>query len=128
METGAARARDQLDQKVKAHPEDALLLSALGLVDAALSRKQDAIEEAGRAVEMQPVSKDALAGPLLVVNLAVVYARTNEPDLAFQELIKSAKTPGGITYGELKLNPAWDPVRNDPRFAELLARLAPHES
>jgi serine/threonine protein kinase/tetratricopeptide (TPR) repeat protein len=127
METETARARDQLDQKVKAHPEDALLLSALGLIDAALGRKQDAIQEARRAVEMEPISKDAMTGPLLVVNLAVVYVRTNEPDLAFQELAKSAKTPGGVTYGELKLNPAWDPIRNDPRFDELLAGLAPHE-
>jgi hypothetical protein len=76
---------------------------------------------------MLPIVKDAINGPVLVINLAIVYARTQEPDLAFQQLAISVKTPGGITYGELKLNPAWDPIRHDPRFDELLAQLAPHE-
>jgi hypothetical protein len=62
-----------------------------------------------------------------MTNLAIVYIRTEEPDLAFQQLAISVKTPGGITYEELKLDPAWDPIRHDPRFDELLAQLAPHE-
>jgi hypothetical protein len=82
-------------------------------------------EEAKRAVETLPISRDAMAGPFLVINLAIVYARTNEPDLAFQNLAISAKMPGGVSYGELKLDPAWDPLRNDPRFDQLLAQLAP---
>jgi serine/threonine protein kinase len=127
MESGFGVARERLHRKVELHLEDTLLLSALGLIDAALGRKQGAIQEARRAVEMLPIAKDAMSGPLLMTNLAIVYARTEEPDLAFQQLAISVKTPGGITYGELKLNPAWDPIRHDPRFDELLAQLAPHE-
>jgi hypothetical protein len=77
---------------------------------------------------MLPVSKDAFHGPPLVVNLEIVYALTNEPDLAFQALDVSIKTPAsGVTYGQLKLDPRWDPLRADPRFEMLLAQLAPHE-
>jgi hypothetical protein len=127
MEAGFGVAREQLHRKVELHLEDTLLLSALGLIDAALGRKQEAIQEARRAVEILPIAKDAMSGPLLMTNLAIVYARTEEPDLAFQQLAISVKTPGGITYGELKLDPTWDPIRHDPRFDELLAQLAPHE-
>lgn len=76
---------------------------------------------------MLPISKDAVEGPPLVSNLALVYAWTNEPNLAFQELTISVKTPGGVFYGELKLDPAWDLLRKDPRFGKLLAQLAPKE-
>jgi hypothetical protein len=76
---------------------------------------------------MLPSAKDAVEGPPLVSKLALVYAWTNEPDLAFQELTISAKSPAGVHYGELKLDPAWDPLRCDPRFDNLLAHLAPLE-
>jgi hypothetical protein len=102
-------------------------LSALGVIDAAWGRKQEAIQEARRATEMLPISKDAEGGPSLVTNLALVYAWTNEPALAFQELTVSVNTPGSLLYGELKLDPAWDPLRKDPRFEKLLAELAPRD-
>jgi serine/threonine protein kinase/tetratricopeptide (TPR) repeat protein len=124
METGFAAAREQLNRKVEAHPEDASLLSALAVIDAALGRKQQAIEEAKRAVEMLPVSEDAVDGPSLVYNLAAVYSMVNEPDLAFQQLAISVKTPGGATYGTLKLDPCWDSLRKDQRFGKLLTGLA----
>ena len=120
-------ARNWFLHKVNQHPEDPKLLSALGLIDAYLGRKQDAIQEAKRAEEMLPTSKDALDGPDLLDNLATVYAWTNEPDLAFQTLNVSIKTPGGVSYGNLKLEPDWDPIRIDPRFDKLLAQLAPKE-
>ena len=126
VEAGFAAAREQLNRKVEAHPEDASLLSALAVIDAALGRKQQAIEEAKRAVEILPVSEDAMDGPSLVYNLAAVYAATNEPELAFQQLAVSIKTPGGASYGTLKLDPCWDPIRQDARFDKLLAQLAPH--
>jgi tetratricopeptide (TPR) repeat protein len=127
MEARFRSARDQLKQKADAQSEDAGLISVLGLIDAALGCKEKAIQEARRAAEMLPISKDAVEGPPLVSNLALVYAWTNEPDLAFQELTISVKTPGGVFYGELKLDPAWDPLRKDPRFGKLLAQLAPKE-
>jgi tetratricopeptide (TPR) repeat protein len=89
-------ARDELKQKVEAQPDDAGLLSVLGLSDALLGRKQAAIQEARRAVEMLPISMDAVEGPPLVSKLALVYAWTNERDLAFQELAVSVKAPGGV--------------------------------
>jgi serine/threonine protein kinase/tetratricopeptide (TPR) repeat protein len=121
-------ARDQLKQKAEVQPDDPSLMSVLGLIDATLGRKEEAIQEAGRAVEMLPISKDAVEGPPLVSKLALVYAWTNEPDLAFQELAISVESPGGVHYGELKLDPAWDPLREDRRFAKLLAKLAPKKS
>jgi tetratricopeptide (TPR) repeat protein len=121
-------ARDQLKQKTEAQLDDPGLLSVLGLIDAALGRKQEAIQEARRATEMLPSAKDAVEGPPLVSKLALVYAWTNEPDLAFEQLTISVNTPAGLHYGELKLDPAWDPLRKDPRFEKLLAQLAPHQS
>jgi tetratricopeptide (TPR) repeat protein len=117
-------ARNLLFKKVEEHPEDPYLLSYLGQIDAYLDRKQEAIQEAKRAVEMLP---DAIDGPRLKYILATVYAWTNERDLAFQELDVSAKTPIGVTYGDLKLDPDLDPLRTDPRFNRLLAQLAPKE-
>ena len=127
MEATFAAAREQLNRKVEAHPEDASLLSASAVIDAALGRKSEAIEEAKRAVAMLPVSEDAVDGPFLVYNLAAVYGMMNEPNLAFQQLAISVKTPGGATYGTLKLDPSWDPLRKDPRFDKLLAELAPKD-
>jgi serine/threonine protein kinase/tetratricopeptide (TPR) repeat protein len=127
MEGEFAVARDQLNRKVEENPEDATLLSALGMIDAALGQEQAAIAEGKRAVEMLPISKDALNGPFLVANLAAIYAQTSEPDLALQLLGNSIDTPAGVTYGDLKLNPQWDPLRKDPRFDKLVARLAPHD-
>ena len=127
MQTRFVTSRDELNRKVEARPEDAGLLSVLGLIDAALGHEEKAIHEAKHATEILPISKDAWEGPRLVCNLAVVYAWTNELDLAFQHLVISVDTPGEVSYGELKLDPAWDPLRKDPRFDKLLAELAPRE-
>jgi serine/threonine protein kinase len=117
--------REKLSQKVQGSPGNAKLLSNLAVVDALLGKELDSVTEAKRAVEMQPVSQDAVDGPLVLLNLAAVYAWTNELDLAFATLGPLTKTPNGIYYGDLKLNPYWDPLRNDPRFDKLLAELAP---
>jgi tetratricopeptide (TPR) repeat protein len=120
-----AGARDQLKRRVDERPEDARLLSALGLVDAALGRKEEAIEEARHAVEMLPVSQDGWDGPLPVLYQTRVYALTGETDLALQNLEISIKTPGGEYYCDLKLDPSLDALRNNPRFGKLLAELTP---
>ena len=121
------KTREQLEEKVRASPGNALLLSALGIVDALLSRKEESIEEGRRAVEILPISKDAMDGPGVLANLAVVYAWGNEPDLAFEQLKVLARTPHGVYYGQLKRDQLWTPLRKDPRFAELLAELAPSD-
>ena len=74
-----------------------------------------------------PVAKDSLDGPALVSNLALIYAWTGERDLAIEQLAIVAKIPCGPTYGELRLNPVWDPLRGDPRFEKIVASLAPKE-
>ena len=120
-------AREQLNQKVQKAPDNGLLLSQLAVVDALLNNQEAAIVEAKRAVQLLPISKDAVDGPYLEMNLAVVYAWTNQLDLAFETLNDSAKVPAGITYGQLKRDPYWEPLRQDPRYEELLAELAPRQ-
>jgi eukaryotic-like serine/threonine-protein kinase len=127
MEGRFAMAREQLNRKVGARPEDALLLSSLSLIDAALNLNQEAVEEAKRAMAMRPISADARDGPNLVNNSARVFALTNEPDLAFESLDLSVRTPGGVYYSDLKLDPALDSLRADPRFEKLLVELAPKD-
>jgi hypothetical protein len=108
-----ARTREQLDQKVQKPPGNAQLLSSLGVVDALLGHKEASISEAERAVEMLPISKDALIGSGIVTNLAVVYAWNDELDQAFATLDPLKNIPYGIYYGQLKLDPYWEPLRKD---------------
>jgi len=100
-------------------------LCVLGMADAALGHKDDAIREGRRAVELLPVTKDSIVGALLVEKLALIYAWTGEKDLAFEQLTVAAKLPGFVSYGELRLHPYWDPLRGDPRFEKIVASLAP---
>jgi TolB-like protein/Tfp pilus assembly protein PilF len=124
-----AAARDLLDEKVKKSPDDApakpLLLSNLAVVDALLEDKALAISEGKSAVETVPISKDAIHGPRVRMNLAVVYAWTDEADQAFQLLETLAKTPYGLFLNDLKLSHYFDPLRNDPRYDKLLRELEP---
>jgi TolB-like protein/Flp pilus assembly protein TadD len=122
-----AEAREQLNQKLQKSSGNARLLSQLAVVDALLENKEAAISEAKRAVEMLPISKDAVEGPGIAENLAVVYAWAHELDLAFETLGPLTKTPNGVCYGDLKLDPTWDPLHEDPRFEKLLAELAPKD-
>jgi hypothetical protein len=120
--------REQLSQKIDADPTNALLLSVGSSVDIALGRKEEAISEAKRAVEILPISKDAMIGPLLVKHLAIIYAWANERNLAFEQINILVKIPnnGFLNYGDLEFDPGWDPLRNGPRFDKILAELAPH--
>jgi TolB-like protein/Flp pilus assembly protein TadD len=122
-----AATRAKLNQKIEVSPGNAKLLSNLAVVDALLAKKQDAIAEGKRAVEKLPISKDAVDGPGILMNLAAVYAWTNESDQAFEQLNILTKIPNGIFYGNLKLDPYWEPLRKDPRFEKLLAELAPRD-
>jgi TolB-like protein/tRNA A-37 threonylcarbamoyl transferase component Bud32/Flp pilus assembly protein TadD len=120
------KARKELDQTVRDQPDYAAALCALGVVDAALGNKEDAIREGQRAVALIPVKKSAIEGPMLIQYLAVIYAWTGDKDRAIEQLAEVAKLPGGhVTYGHLRLNPLWDPLRGDPRFEAILASLAP---
>jgi len=113
------------EKNVRDQPDYAPAWSRLGLIDAGLGRKEDAIREGRRACELLPLSKDAMDGPSYITNLAMIYAWTGEKDLAFEQLAVAARIPAGVTYGELKLYPQWDSLRGDPRFDKIVASLAP---
>jgi TolB-like protein len=119
-------ARKQLEQTVRNQPDYAHGLCALGVIDSALGNKEDAIREGERAVELMPVSKSAVDAPALMRYLAVIYAWTGEKDRAIERLAETVKLPVvGMSYGNLRLNPLWDPLRSDPRFQAIVASLAP---
>jgi len=118
-------ARQKIETKLRDQPDDGLLLATLGLIDAGLSRKNEALAEGRRAVELRPISEDAVDGAVVIGNLAMIYAWVGDVDLAIERLNFLAKIPGGPDYGQLKLDPAWDAVRRDPRFTKMLARLQP---
>jgi TolB-like protein len=92
-----------------------------GGLDAGLGRKEEAIREARRAVDLMPIAKDSYNGPELVANLALVYAWTGERDRALEQLEIVATIPTGPSYGDLKFNPCWDDLRGDPRFDKIVA-------
>ena len=118
-------ARAEVERTTSEQPDYAEGLTVLGLIDAGLGRKDDAIREGRRAVELVPVSKDALDGTDFILNLAVIYAWTGEKDLALKQLAEAAQLPGSLNYGWLRLHPDWDPLRGDPRFEKIVAALAP---
>jgi serine/threonine protein kinase/Flp pilus assembly protein TadD len=121
-------ARAEAARLVAEQPDYAEALCVLGMADAALGNKEDAIREGRRAVELLPVTKDAVTGPGVVGFLAIIYAWTGEKDLALEQLGIVAGIPGPLNYGNLRLDPYWDPLRGDPRFEKIVASLAPKET
>jgi TolB-like protein/tRNA A-37 threonylcarbamoyl transferase component Bud32 len=125
-QTAFASARKELEQTVRDQPNYAAAVCALGVLDAAMGNKKDAIREGLRAVELMPVTKSAIEGPMLIQYLAIIYAWTGDKDRAIERLAEATKLPGShITYGHLRLNPFWDPLRGDPRFEAIVVSLAP---
>jgi serine/threonine-protein kinase len=118
-------ARAQQEEAVRAAPDDASKLCFLGLIDASLGRKEEALREGRRAVELLPSTEDALNGTEVLYFYAVICAWTGERDEAIQQLETLAKLPAGVSYGEIRLDPFWDPLRGDPRFEKIVASLAP---
>jgi serine/threonine-protein kinase len=120
-------ARANLEEVVHKQPDYSAAWIVLGLIDAGLGRKDEAVREGRRACELLPMSKDAWEGSDYVLHLALIFAWTDEKDLALEQLTILAQLPVGLTYGELKLNPQWDSLRGDPRFEKIVASLAPKE-
>jgi serine/threonine-protein kinase len=119
-------AREEQEKIVQVEPNYGPALCVLGLIDAGLGRKEQALREGERAVELLPVEKDSINGAALIRYLAVIAAWVGDKDLAFQELATVTRYPGSLSYGDLKLFPFWDPLRNDPRFEKIVASLAPN--
>jgi tetratricopeptide (TPR) repeat protein len=119
----AARAEQE---KVPQTPESyGPALCVLGLIDAALGQKEEALRKGRRAVELLPVEKDPISGITMVKYLAMIAAWVGHKDLACEQLAIAIRPPSRLTYGELKLLPIWDPLRGDPRFEQIVASLAP---
>jgi eukaryotic-like serine/threonine-protein kinase len=119
--TAFAAAREKVDAILRDNPKDASYLADAAKLDAGLGRKEEAIREARRAVELQPIAKDSLNAPAWIANLALVYAWTGQRDRALEQLEIVATIPGGPSYGDLHFNPCWDSLRGDKRFDKIVA-------
>jgi hypothetical protein len=129
-DTAAARvaftaARVKQEELLRTRRDYGPFLMTLGLIDAGLARKEDAIREGRLAVELTSKTND----PFDVMDVLYIYAQicawAGERDLAVGQLQSLAKTPGGPTYGDLRLSPNWDSLRGDPRFQKMVDSLAP---
>ncbi len=121
-------ARAEQEKVVQAQPDNGSAVCVLGLIDAGLGRKEEAIREGRRAIELLPVEKDLPVGMDMIKYLAMTAAWVGDKDLACEQLAIAISGPSGLTYGELKLLPLWDPLRGDPRFERLVASLAPKDT
>ena len=117
-------ARLVSEKSLREAPEDAWRHVQHGLILAGLDRKEEAIAEGKRAVELLPEAQDALAGPRITAWLAQIYTLTGEFDEAFRLIDHLLRVPSGLTIPSLKLDPAWDPLRKDPRFQALIDKYA----
>jgi tetratricopeptide (TPR) repeat protein len=117
-------ARREVEKTVESQPDFAAALSLLGMIDAGLERKEQAIQEGRRACELLPVSKDAIDGTDIAINLAQIYAWTGEKDRAIEQIATVERAPSTLSYGFLKLQPYWDSLRGDPRFEKIVTSIA----
>ncbi len=133
-QTSLEIARTKLEMALREAPTNAERHANLGLVDAFLGRKQEAVREARRAIELKPESQDALDGTVMSCYLALIYARVGDTDLALPLIERLLQTPGAVdsadyslTISDLKFRWEWDPLRSDPRFEKLVASLPPKD-
>jgi TolB-like protein/Flp pilus assembly protein TadD len=116
------KAKDILEQAVQENPLDPSRHVLLGQSYAGLGRKDDAIREGKRAVALRPESQDALDGVRMTLGLAQIYAMLGEQDMAIPLLEHCVALPAGVSSNVLKLDPAWDPLRDHPRFQKMIAQ------
>jgi TolB-like protein/class 3 adenylate cyclase/Tfp pilus assembly protein PilF len=127
------RARTEAEEELRVHPDDMDLLFRLGQIDALLGKKQEALSEGRRAMELAPAAQEAMFGSCpnevcATRSFALICARVGETDLALEQLEAVARIPGGPSYGELRLDPMWDPLRGDLRFEKIVASLKPKDA
>ncbi len=122
-------ARPAMEAETMAHPSDAVRHARLGLLYAYMGRKADALREGEKAVQLTPVSKDAIDGHQWLCHLALIRARVGETDEAISMIEHLLREPGCVspldeacmTLWDLRLRWQWDPLRKDPRFQKILA-------
>jgi tetratricopeptide (TPR) repeat protein len=117
-------ARAILEKDLDAHPDDPRIHRELGIAYAGLGRKDEAIREGRRVVELRPVSKFAWSGPYQVWVLAVIYTMVGEYDAALDEIEYLLSIPIQFSVHDLRLDPEFDPLRAQPRYEELLEKYA----
>jgi TolB-like protein/Tfp pilus assembly protein PilF len=128
--TAFEAARAQQEKIVQAQPDYGPALCVLGLIDAALGRKDLALDEGRRAIALTPLEKDVLNGSYVLQYFAITAGWAGDKELALQQLEAGLRAPVAsvvLSYGALKLLPFWDPLRGDPRFEQIVASLAPKE-
>jgi serine/threonine-protein kinase len=123
--TAFESALTEAETTVREQPDYGPNFCVLGMIDAALGRKEDAIREGRRAAELLPVDKDSLAGATIMEYLGIIYAWTGEKKLAIDQVAATLQIPSNLNYGKLRLHPFWDPLRGDPRFEKIVNSLAP---
>jgi TolB-like protein/class 3 adenylate cyclase/Tfp pilus assembly protein PilF len=119
-EKAFATTRAEMENVLREQPDYPEAFSILGMADAGLGRSEEALSEGRRAAELLPVTKDAMTGGEILRNLAIIYAWTGEKDLALKQLEDLLPLYGPISYGQLRLHPWWDPLRDDPRFENIM--------
>jgi TolB-like protein/Tfp pilus assembly protein PilF len=122
--TALVKAKEIFQEQLKQKPEDPYLHVQLAKVLAWLGEKDAAIAEAQKATDLRPESKDAFDGPRITEDVAQVYAILGDNTRAIELLDGLLSRPTGVTLQSLKINPAWDPIRNDPGFQALFAKYA----
>ena len=122
--TAFLKAKDILEEQVKQRPDDAYSHVQLAKILAWLGEKDAAVAEAQRAMDLRPESKDAFEGPPITEQAAQVYAILGDNARAIELLDGLLSRPSEVTLQSLKINPAWDPLRNDPGFQALFAKYA----
>jgi TolB-like protein/class 3 adenylate cyclase/Tfp pilus assembly protein PilF len=118
-------AREEIGQKLRDDPDNGLLRGILSVINAGLGRREESLSEAKRAIELRPISKDAVDGPVALTRLAMAYAWLGDNDAAIEQLTYLAKMPSGPDYGQLKFDPAWAALRGDARFTKIVDGLQP---
>jgi TolB-like protein/Flp pilus assembly protein TadD len=119
-------AEAEIKKILETQPDYPEALCVLGLIEAALGQKSQAIENGRRAVDLLPLTKDAVDGAYMITSLALIYAWCGDKKLATEQLDLATRIPSDVNYGQLRLHPQWDPLRGDPRFEAIVASLAPN--
>jgi serine/threonine protein kinase/tetratricopeptide (TPR) repeat protein len=119
-----AEARQAYERMLRERGEYPEALAFLAATNAFSGQREDALRQIQRAVELMPIDRDPLNGVELLGQMAMVYAWIGERDKAIEQLLAIARLPDIPSAGELRLNPWWDPLRNDPRFSEIVSEAA----
>jgi len=127
--TAFEAARAQQEKIVQAQPDYGPALCVLGLIDAALGRKELALDEGRRAIALTPLEKDVVNGSRVLQYFAITATWAADKDFALRQLEAGLRAPAAsyaLSYGVLRLHPFWDPLRGDPRFEKIVESLAPN--